>query len=115
MPPGVHNKMCVVKPGVIQYSSLFRRTKMWETTTFHLIPPSSFRWAKRGNRSTVAHTGPFPRVVRLLGHTIPEDGRLRARIDGARRGARALHDGEGWWKRWHLSEEGAVFVGNNRK
>ena len=60
----------------------------------------------------MAHAGPFPRVVRLLGHTIPEDGRLRARIDGARRGARALHDGEGWWKRWHLSEEGAVFVGN---
>ena len=56
-------------------------------------------WAKRGNRSTVAHAGPSPRVVRLLGHTIPEDGRLGTRIDGARRGARALrksHDGEGW-------------------
>ena len=63
----------------------------------------------------MAHTGPFPRVVRLLGHTIPEDGRLGTRIDGARRGARALrksHDGDGWWK---MPLEGAVFVGNKIK
>ena len=80
----------------------------WHEQDRHGVPC----WAKRGNRSTVAHAGPSPRVVRLLGHTIPEDGRQRARIDGARRGARAprkSHDGEGWWK---MPLEAAVFVGN---
>ena len=44
-----------------------------------------------------------------------EDGRLGTRIDGARRGARALrksHDGDGWWK---MPLEAAVFVGNKIK